>query len=172
MCEGMVCEGIAWMLCFWIVVWSVWVPYSLCSTQLCSHNNTTYHTHTMTYQCAPSTPSTPTYNKHTPPGGFYINSDSIPVWLAWIKYLSFVYYAFAGLMISQLQGECCFDCENVCNVYNPSNGGECQSWIPAPGCLHTGDQVLRRYGYGGWYVVCGESVLCGGGSVFYGCGEC
>jgi ABC-type multidrug transport system permease subunit len=34
-------------------------------------------------------------------GGFFINSNSIPTWLAWIRYISIFYYGFAALMISQ-----------------------------------------------------------------------
>lgn len=110
--------------------------------------------------CTNSTPTSkllPHQRPHT--GGFYINSESVPAWLAWIKYLSFVYYAFAGLLISQIQDECCWQCENVCNTFTDN---QCVQWIPAPGCLHTGNQILRRYGYGGWYAptLCGHGMWC------------
>lgn len=52
-------------------------------------------------------------------------------------------------MISQLQDECCWTCENVCNTFADN---KCVEYIPSPGCLHTGNQILQRYGYGGWYV--------------------
>lgn len=38
--------------------------------------------------------------------GFYVNTESMPVWLAWIRFLSFLFYAFSGLMVNEFQ-VCC-----------------------------------------------------------------
>ncbi len=40
---------------------------------------------------------------HYAVGGFYVTS--IPVWIAWLKYLSFVYYGKQS--ITQLSAQCC-----------------------------------------------------------------
>lgn len=37
-------------------------------------------------------------------GGFFIGANSMPVWLAWIRHLSFIKYAFAGLMQNEYEG--------------------------------------------------------------------
>jgi ABC-2 type transporter len=37
-------------------------------------------------------------------GGFLVNSNSIPVWLAWLRYVSPLSYAFEALMISEFRG--------------------------------------------------------------------
>ena len=37
-------------------------------------------------------------------GGFYINVDSLPVWLAWLQYLSIMRWAFMGLAVNEFTG--------------------------------------------------------------------
>jgi len=61
-------------------------------------------------------------------GGFYLNNGSVPVWLSWLKYLSWFLYGFEGLLINQWSG--------VENISCPS---EVNSNLP---CLTTGEQVL------------------------------
>merc|ERR1712168_440749 len=34
-------------------------------------------------------------------GGFYINTKSIPVWLIWLKYISWIFYSFQAMNINQ-----------------------------------------------------------------------
>ena len=34
-------------------------------------------------------------------GGFFIQPDTIPVWLRWLRFLSFIYYGFSAVMINQ-----------------------------------------------------------------------
>ncbi|KAK4531075.1 hypothetical protein CCYA_CCYA06G1932 [Cyanidiococcus yangmingshanensis] len=34
-------------------------------------------------------------------GGFFIGPDVIPVWLRWIRFVSFIYYGFAAVMVNQ-----------------------------------------------------------------------
>ncbi|KAK9806141.1 hypothetical protein WJX72_003105 [[Myrmecia] bisecta] len=71
-------------------------------------------------------------------GGFYINSASIPVWLAWIRYISFMYYAYVALATNEFRGACCWICDPV--PVGQSQGD----------CLRTGDQILDRLSLGGY----------------------
>ncbi|KAK9828718.1 hypothetical protein WJX72_001697 [[Myrmecia] bisecta] len=71
-------------------------------------------------------------------GGFYINSASIPRWLFWIQYVSFLYWAFIALATNEFRGACCWSCDAGPNA--PSQGG----------CLHNGDQILNRLSFGGY----------------------
>lgn len=44
--------------------------------------------------------------------GYFLNEDSIPDWIGWVKYISFVRYAFQALMINEFEGaqfECVFE---------------------------------------------------------------
>eukprot|EP00092_Neocalanus_flemingeri_P095212 GFUD01121127.1.p1 GENE.GFUD01121127.1~~GFUD01121127.1.p1 ORF type:complete len:639 (-),score=177.01 GFUD01121127.1:95-2011(-) len=58
-------------------------------------------------------------------GGFYLNSGSVPVWLSWLKYMSWFLYGFEALLINQWSGVKDISCE--------------QSNLS---CLTTGEQVL------------------------------
>lgn len=41
--------------------------------------------------------------------GFFIGSDSIPAYIAWGQYLSYIKYAFAGVSINQFKvGTACY----------------------------------------------------------------
>ena len=37
-------------------------------------------------------------------GGFYVNLDSIPVWLRWIRYISPIQWGFVGAAVNQFSG--------------------------------------------------------------------
>lgn len=58
-------------------------------------------------------------------GGFFINSDSIPIYFIWLKYISFFKYSFENLMIIEWKGKT-IDCEDACY-------------------LSSGDEVLNFY---------------------------
>lgn len=58
-------------------------------------------------------------------GGFFINTDSIPIYLIWLKYISFFKYAFENMMIIEWSGRN-INCQNNCY-------------------LSTGDDVLEFY---------------------------
>ncbi len=60
-------------------------------------------------------------------GGFYVNEDTIPVWLSWIKYLSHLYWAFMCLTINDFKGR-------------TIGGSETSPGVP-------GDQVLDNLGF-------------------------
>ena len=78
-------------------------------------------------------------------GGFYVNSDSIPVWLFWIRYLSYLYYAFMGLVINDFEGRTGWTCSNN-----------------STGCITTGDEIVDRLGFGSnelWQAFLGLGAL-------------
>jgi ABC-type multidrug transport system permease subunit len=43
-------------------------------------------------------------------GGLFLNQGSIPVWIEWLKYISFIKYAFEILIINEMEG-LTFTCE-------------------------------------------------------------
>ena len=53
------------------------------------------------------------------------NTDSMPAWLSWIRYISFLYYAFSGLTVNEFAGACCWSCDRACLTYN--DNGICTS---------------------------------------------
>ena len=53
---------------------------------------------------------------------------SIPVWLSWIRYISWFYYGYSALMINQWDG--------VQDIACQSNSTEA--------CIRTGEDVLRQ----------------------------
>mmetsp|Transcript_66636 Transcript_66636/g.177394 ORF Transcript_66636/g.177394 Transcript_66636/m.177394 type:complete len:158 (+) Transcript_66636:1-474(+) len=42
--------------------------------------------------------------------GFFLNDESVPTWLSWLKYISFIRYAFQALAVNEFSGAQ-FDCE-------------------------------------------------------------
>ena len=50
-------------------------------------------------------------------GGFFINVDSIPIYLIWLKYISFFKYAFENMMILEWEGKN-IDCNENCYLTN------------------------------------------------------
>jgi len=65
-------------------------------------------------------------------GGFYLNSGTVPVWLAWLQYLSWFYYGYEALLINQWS-----DMEISC-AHEASNHTT---------CLTTGEQVLETLAF-------------------------
>lgn len=75
-------------------------------------------------------------------GGFYINEDTIPDWLAWIRYLSHLYWSFMALCINDFAGRTGWTCE-------PVPGTTTDAAVCKNACITTGDQILDRLGFGG-----------------------
>ena len=50
-------------------------------------------------------------------GGFYINVDSLPVWLAWLQYLSIMRWSFSGLAVNEFTGAT-FSCSGWFRNFN------------------------------------------------------
>ena len=74
-------------------------------------------------------------------GGFYINSESLPTALGWIKYISHMYWGFMSLAINNFQG----------------NDG----WGSSTGNPVSGDQILNTYGIGSYTMTEAVIGLCG-----------
>ncbi|GMI03669.1 hypothetical protein TrVE_jg3568 [Triparma verrucosa] len=64
-------------------------------------------------------------------GGFYINIESLPVWLRWVQYLSLMRFAFEGLCVNEFK-DLVFSCDDV------DVGGA---------CVETGQDVLNRLSF-------------------------
>lgn len=74
----------------------------------------------------------------------------MPAWLSWIRYISFLYYAFSGLTVNEFAGACCWSCDRACLTYNDNGICTSQGLSDAGGCLRTGNQILERWGFGDW----------------------
>ena len=70
-------------------------------------------------------------------GGFYLQPDSIPAWLVWIKYISWFYYGNAALLQNQWT-DVQFDCE-FCD-------GTVLKYDECP-IKYTGEQLLNNLGF-------------------------
>lgn len=60
-------------------------------------------------------------------GGFFIGADTMPVWLAWIRHLSFIKYAFAGLMQNEYQDRV-LDTSACTTGFCPASGNDVLSF--------------------------------------------
>ena len=67
-------------------------------------------------------------------GGFYINVTRIPSWLAQLRYASFMYWGFSGMVINEFRGR-----ELPCSSAPPGLYGEA--------CPFPGDRVVEALGY-------------------------
>eukprot|EP00884_Botryococcus_braunii_P008026 jgi/Botrbrau1/17224/Bobra.0621s0002.1 len=63
-------------------------------------------------------------------GGFYVNN--IPAWIAWMKYLSFIYYGYNLLLKVQFAGSTLYDCKGL-DLPNPATDPRCT--VVPPGGL-------------------------------------
>ncbi|XP_068243394.1 protein white-like [Palaemon carinicauda] len=63
-------------------------------------------------------------------GGFFLNSDTIPAYFIWIKYISWFNYANEALILNQWEG--------VSNITCPAGDF---------GCMKDGEEVIRSLGY-------------------------
>merc|ERR1719222_966558 len=64
-------------------------------------------------------------------GGFFLNSDSVPVWLSWLKWVSWFIYSYEALLVNQWSG-----IEGIaCNPDAPK------------ACLSSGEEVLQRLSF-------------------------
>lgn len=64
-------------------------------------------------------------------GGFYINIESLPVWLQWVQYLSLMRFAFEGLAKNEFDSVT-FTCDDV---------------RPGQVCVETGKEVLDKLSF-------------------------
>lgn len=67
-------------------------------------------------------------------GGFYVNVDRIPGWISWLRYTSYMYWAFSGMVINEFGGR-----EMPCgSTSNAADYG---------GCPFNGDRIVEELGY-------------------------
>ena len=73
-------------------------------------------------------------------GGFFLNNESVPDWLIWLKYLSWYKYSNEILIINQWEG-ITIDCPqfNSSDVSNATVSGK--------SCIPDGDGVIEFYGF-------------------------
>ena len=72
-------------------------------------------------------------------GGLFIQADSIPVYLDWLKYLSWIFYAYSALMNNQWEGV-----ELKCELCN----GTVFEYEDCPNNLQSsGDNIIRANGF-------------------------
>ena len=64
-------------------------------------------------------------------GGFYINIESLPIWLQWVQYLSLMRFAFEGLAKNEFDAAS-FICDDV---------------RPGQVCVETGKEVLDKLSF-------------------------
>lgn len=70
--------------------------------------------------------------------GFLLNDESVPVYMAWLKYISFIRYTFQGLTVNEFAGaEFPEGCEAAINGTFPSGPPRCA----------TGDDVLEQLSF-------------------------
>ena len=72
-------------------------------------------------------------------GGLFINPNSVPIYLVWIKYFSWFYYGFAALVVNQWH-DVFLDCE-LCNKTQVAYEF-CPEYLQV-----TGDSVIVRQGF-------------------------
>eukprot|EP01032_Pedospumella_encystans_P007850 gene7850-9359_t len=66
-------------------------------------------------------------------GGFYINSDSLPVGSEWVRYLSLMYWGFQALVVNEFRGES-FECDSSFEA-------------SSLGCIRTGNQQIHKLSF-------------------------
>jgi ABC-type multidrug transport system ATPase subunit len=75
-----------------------------------------------------------TYTLQSMACGFFVQSNTIPVYVRWLKYVTYTYYAFGALAGNEFQGSF-YDC--------PLEGGEAN-----PGCAsYTGTYIMNNLGF-------------------------
>lgn len=85
-------------------------------------------------------------------GGFFLQSDTVPKYFIWIKYLSWFYYGSENLYSAQWEnlGYCNteFSDENAANsVVANADNAKCEEFYGAGTEYFSGDSVLKRFGY-------------------------
>jgi ABC-type transport system involved in multi-copper enzyme maturation permease subunit len=94
--------------------------------------------------------------------GFFLNDESVPVYMIWLKHISFIRYTFQGLVVNEFKGA---EFPEGCEFTNTTTmSGEVAG--PPPRCA-TGDDVLDQLSFGEvelWFVVMMNLII---GFVFH-----
>ena len=86
-------------------------------------------------------------------GGFYANTDNIPVFINWVQDISLVRWGFQGLMINEFNGV-------TLTCPKDAMTGAIDATKP---CISTGEQVLERFAFDNvewWECVWPLCVIC------------
>lgn len=70
--------------------------------------------------------------------GYFININNIPLWLSWLRYFSWTYYAFQLILYNQWEGV-----DNIKCLQFSSNITQCAH----SSCMRSGDDVLKFYNF-------------------------
>lgn len=70
--------------------------------------------------------------------GYYINIANIPAWMAWLRHVSWSYYAYQLIMFNQWA-----EVDNIQCASTSSNSTQCSD----ASCLASGDDVLKFYDF-------------------------
>ncbi|EOD40393.1 hypothetical protein EMIHUDRAFT_428787 [Emiliania huxleyi CCMP1516] len=80
-------------------------------------------------------------------GGFYVGVDRIPGWISWMRYASFMFWGYSGMVINEFGGR-----EVDCDQAGVGEFGDA--------CPFSGDEVIRALGYDGLSVgLCGAMLI-------------
>jgi hypothetical protein len=60
-------------------------------------------------------------------GGFFIPADSIPIWLRWIRYISFIKYSFGAIMQNEYENRA-LDLSGCTSSFCPKSGDDALSF--------------------------------------------
>ncbi|XP_054160065.1 protein white-like [Oppia nitens] len=83
-------------------------------------------------------------------GGFFLNNDTIPVWLNWIKYLSWFYYGNEALIVNQWQHIDKIDCPHSNTnktLISSTVAYSLQDNTGTPPCVPNGRAVIRSLNF-------------------------
>ena len=76
--------------------------------------------------------------------GFYIPESEIPVWLRWIRYVSFVFYGYVGLIINEFQGTT-YQCASGGSTSSDTRGASFPSCNESPPKPITPSEIYNAY---------------------------
>lgn len=75
--------------------------------------------------------------------GYFLNESSIPIWVRWLKYISFIRYTFQGLSVNEFRGA-------KFNCHGTDDEGE---------CVRNGNIVLKSLDFNNVSIVTNMIVL-------------
>ena len=79
-------------------------------------------------------------------GGFYVNSDTIPLAASWVKYISHIHWAFTALCINEFEGQTGWNCDGfeTIDVSSDSSTSSSSEDAANTNCAVSGEQILHR----------------------------
>jgi len=81
-------------------------------------------------------------------GGMFLKNGSIPIWLDWIKYISWFFYSYEALVINQWSGVTNITCDEMMTDINLNlNVSSPDLQSPETSCIRTGSEVLESLNF-------------------------